>query len=443
MPVLCRVPGCTSKSSAHRLCSRHVSRAYSRFGRDGARIAALSDDEAASLDTLAPVVRPATVEPFVPAIGSPCPPDLLATTDPKCPKCGAEVQFGIGTADEGTGHCSRSTRANCGGDRRPDGLGSGACDWTGTVHRDEAGHILAGPRPMPADVAASPRRFIPATGGVPSIADYPWHVRDTTGATVHSTWFRTEEEAQAEADRREIATLTDERDQASATAVRAGAELDAARQEFAATIGRLTGEKQVAEAALHAAHDMLGRFLPAHVPDGSVAEGIEELGGRLREVEKQAEAAQALATGWQGNLAKTVVSIHGALDDAGAPSGGTPDERIAALAARAEKAEAALDAIRDILDRDEAPASDAIVKRLEDHLWNVGVGLWQALDEPEGSWPLLRLAKEAAKRIEAPAPAPSTPSLLDLDALERDARARLDAILQIKALAPVALGRAA
>jgi hypothetical protein len=54
---------------------------------------------------------------------------------------------------------------------------------------------------------------------------------------------------------------------------------------------------------------------------------------------------------------------------------------------------------------------------------------------------------EAPKYAAAPpapaAPAPSTPSLLDLDALERDARARLDAILQIKALAPVALGRAA
>jgi hypothetical protein len=99
-----------------------------------------------------------------------------------------------------------------------------------------------------------------------------------------------------------------------------------------------------------------------------------------------------------------------------------------------------LDRVRESLglDHEAATADDIVgaVRRRE-------IQIWQALGEPEGRWPWEALVAEVEKLDTQPPARPIVPSLLDLDALERDARARLDVILQIKALAPVALGRAA
>lgn len=51
-----------------------------------------------------------------------------------CPECGAAIHYSMG-GTRGSAHCERSRSACVHGIPEPDGVGSGACNWRGTLIR--------------------------------------------------------------------------------------------------------------------------------------------------------------------------------------------------------------------------------------------------------------------------------------------------------------------
>lgn len=60
---------------------------------------------------------------------------LPGSVDAGCPQCGAAIQFSMG-GTRGSAHCERSRSSCVHGVPEPGGVGSGACEWHGTLIRD-------------------------------------------------------------------------------------------------------------------------------------------------------------------------------------------------------------------------------------------------------------------------------------------------------------------